>query len=538
MRRTAQEFNYQLVVQRVYEEGEEELLDDENGDESSGRNSGLDRDEKVFLLDESLHFRSEVRETGEKVFAWRDISGDPGDLYEFVCDDSVQSTLIAQLELIASQCQYERRYCRNSDNASEAELRQFTFAEDIPAASPTISRSPSVQLSPVASKEQNTAGMVSKHETRSGVASLKEKDIPKKGKATIAPPASRQPSIREVLAEVTAELHLFDFESGTFLLQDPSVKATVTEIGSWNYWLQIIGEERDWLGQPITADINPVFNFEYRSFIFNHYTDDGSAYSWLLRFEDNDTMENFQEGLMQAIWQHVNELKWNPKREEEKERDYVLNSFDALVLEDNPSEEDGESENDEAEESEDASQEGEQYDDVESENESTQEEDGNINSQLAVGYKHDRSFVVRGSKIGVFRHTSDNKLQFSTTINKIQTPKGALFSPKKAMLHSEDKNMLLQNEKDPHSIYRMDLEYGKIVDEWKVHDDIPANIITPVSVRKKSMTFVIGDCMDVSLTLSRNLPKCKESKLSSVCHIMLCIGLTPDYLAISWQLKS
>ena len=440
-----------------------------------------------------------MRETGEKVFAWRDFSGDPGDLYEFVCDDSVQSALIAQLELVATQCQYERKYCKSSDTATEVELRQFVFAEDIPAASPTISRSPSVQLSPVVSKEQNSAGMGPKHETRLKALSSKEKEISKKSKATMAPPASKQPSIREVLAEVTTELHLFDFESGTFLLQDPSVRATVTEVGTWNYWLQIIGEERDWLGQSITADINPVFNFEYRSFIFNHYAEDGSAYSWLLRFEDDDTMENFQEGLMRAIWQHVNECKWNPKKEEEKERDYVLNSFDALVLEDNPSEEDNESEKDEAEESEDTSQGSEQYDDEESENDSTHDEDGNINSQLAVGYKHDRSFVVRGSRIGVFRHTPDNKLQFSTTINKVQTPKGALFSPKKIMLHSEDKNMLLQNEKDPHSIYRMDLEYGKVVDEWKVHDDIPANIITPVSVRNQFMIIVLSDFMSVTL---------------------------------------
>ncbi len=30
---------------------------------------------------------------------------------------------------------------------------------------------------------------------------------------------------------------------------------------------------------------------------------------------------------------------------------------------------------------------------------------GPPNKSLAVGYKHDRSFVVRGSQIGVFKHT-------------------------------------------------------------------------------------------------------------------------------------
>jgi len=32
------------------------------------------------------------------------------------------------------------------------------------------------------------------------------------------------------------------------------------------------------------------------------------------------------------------------------------------------------------------------------------------NSALAVGYKSDRSFVVRGDRIGVFKHTDDDRL--------------------------------------------------------------------------------------------------------------------------------
>lgn len=61
IRRTGQEFQYQLVIQRAFEEGEEELADDDDG---QGASDSLDKDEKVFLLDQSLHFRSEVREGG------------------------------------------------------------------------------------------------------------------------------------------------------------------------------------------------------------------------------------------------------------------------------------------------------------------------------------------------------------------------------------------------------------------------------------------------------------------------------------------
>lgn len=51
------------------------------------------------------------------------------------------------------------------------------------------------------------------------------------------------------------------------------------------------------------------------------------------------------------------------------------------------------------------------------------------------------------------------------------------------MLHREDTSMIMQDANDPNSVYRLDLEYGKVVDEWKVHDDIPINIFAPESAR-------------------------------------------------------
>lgn len=255
--------------------------------------------------------------------------------------------------------------------------------------------------------------------------------------------------------------------------------AIVSEVGTWQYWLQIMSSEKDWLGQPVIADINPVFNFEYLSFIFNHYTEDGSAFSWLLRFKDQETEEQFQEGLMQALWEQLNETRW--KKTDKDEQQYVLDAFQDLTMED--AQEEGEEEEEE-EVVEDDGQKSEHYDSGESEDDVViRDEDGNVNSQLAVGYKHDRSFVVRGSKIGVFKHTPNNNLEFSTNISKVETPGGKLFSPKKVMLHQEDTNMILQKEDDPHSLYRMDLEYGKVVDEWKVHDDVPVKSFIPAQVK-------------------------------------------------------
>lgn len=475
IRRTGQEFQYQLVIQRAYEEGEEELAEDDDG---QGASDSLDKDEKAFLLDQNLHFRSEVREGGSKILAWRDLSGDVGDLFEFVCDPSVPSDKVATFELAAFQCQYERKYRQSAQRATEEELQEFSFQEErpIPSASPIASPT-KTRTHSVASRDSAMVRDAGYTRSKKQLAAPAVTD-----EQTVAPPSAAQPEARGILTKERAELHLFDFQTGTFVLQDSNVTATVTEVGDWKYWLQISGENKDWLGQEVVADINPVFNFEYLSFIFNHYDDAGSAYSWLLRFKDQETEERFQQGLLQALWEQLNEVKWTKVKDNDK--DYVLDAFQDLTMED-AEEAEKEEEEDEEEEEEDTNdgQRSEHYDsDEEQDDVVTRDADGNVNSQLAVGYKHDRSFVVRGSKIGVFKHTPDNNLEFSTNISKVETPKGKLFSPKKVMLHAEDSNLILQNNDNPNSLYRMDLEYGKIVDEWKVHDDIPVETFAPESV--------------------------------------------------------
>ncbi|QIW96323.1 hypothetical protein AMS68_001841 [Peltaster fructicola] len=299
---------------------------------------------------------------------------------------------------------------------------------------------------------------------------------------TKAPKSRAAPTSREILANEKAELHLFDFTSGLFVQQDSVVQAKVFELGDWEYWLQISGSEQEWLGQKVVPDINPVFNIEHLSFIFNAYSDDGSAYSWLLRFSDREIIDRFQHGLMQALYEHANQVKW-AKIASDYERDYVLDAFNDLVLEDPTKDDQREAEaEEEDEEYEDAETGRPDFDEDEDEDEEDEfEKDGNTNSQLAVGAMHDRSFVLRGNKIGVFSHADNNQLKYSTTINDVKTPKGKGFAPKKVMLHSEDRNMVLQNADNPNSLFRMDLEYGKVVDEWKIDDDIPVDVFTPAN---------------------------------------------------------
>ena len=127
---------------------------------------------------------------------------------------------------------------------------------------------------------------------------------------------------------------------------------------------------------------------------------------------------------------------------------------------------------------------------------------GEKNSQLTVGYNYDRSFVVRGNQIGVFKHNPDS-LEYSTTIENIKGLDGKTFSPAKVsssflswfhwspkklflflfflflflflfffffffqtMLHNQDSSMVLMNPNNSHSLYKLDLTYGQVVEEW------------------------------------------------------------------------
>lgn len=51
------------------------------------------------------------------------------------------------------------------------------------------------------------------------------------------------------------------------------------------------------------------------------------------------------------------------------------------------------------------------------------------NSQLMVGYKGDRSYVVRGNKIGVFDHSADHEVKYFKSVANIAV-KGKSFKPK------------------------------------------------------------------------------------------------------------
>ncbi|CAG8782876.1 9718_t:CDS:2, partial [Racocetra fulgida] len=170
---------------------------------------------------------------------------------------------------------------------------------------------------------------------------------------------------------------------------------------------------------------------------------------------------NFKKKFAQAMYETLNE-----SRAKEEEQEYFMNAY----------QEDVEMTDAESTDKEDTEEEDD--DDASDDNIDTKGVEGeSANSQLIVGYKHDRSFVLKGNKIGVFKHTDDDRIELTTNIGEIKGLGGSrLINPSKGMLHEEDSTMVLMDPQDEHNLFKMDLEYGKIVEEWNVHDVVPVTI--------------------------------------------------------------
>lgn len=247
-------------------------------------------------------------------------------------------------------------------------------------------------------------------------------------------------------------------------------------------------------------------------FNFSADTSDGSVetYTWLLRLPDENGFSRLQSEVSAALFEDKwGQGSWNKLKEDERE--YSRKAYleeDADMWDDSQEEHDEgedygtsaavEDDEDEFEEDEEEEPVAQRDSDVDSDSEDERPvpkrpskyapigvKKRAKNSALAVGYKEDLSFVVQGDMIGVFKQQREGgkKLKFVTSIVNLTAPgsNGKSFTPGKVMLHNQDTSMILQNPLAPGSLYRLDLETGKVVDEYKVSEDFSIKNFIPDS---------------------------------------------------------
>ncbi|KAH9938170.1 VID27 cytoplasmic protein [Fomitopsis serialis] len=427
------EHNFQLVVTRVYEEGDQELLEDEEETD----------EERVFLISEELEFRSTTSEE-DPCFVWRDLDGDVDEFYEFVAPGTNAPTR-AFFETCMYRAMYERKYRKSADDTADADLQEF------------------IRLPPSEKDKGKAIESVAPTEPMPTTASTSATTAP--APTTTAPaPATEDPNAKVLVAH-PAELHLWDLDQG-FFVKHADVTAKIAQhasTGPFDYWLLVTTDEGPLLAHRVTSDMNQRWALKMLAFTWNYVSDTGSQSSWCLRFETSEAYEQFQMLFSRALWESLNNYSWEKAKAEEQA--YVLSSqVQDVEMQDVEDEE--EDEEDVAKELDKSDEES----DSETETEPEPEEEGGPpplgkgqrNSQLTVGYKGDRSYVVRGGNIGVFAHTGDNAVKYHATIAHLETPKGKEFAPKHVMLHDQDTKMVLMNPGAPNSLFSLDIERGKI----------------------------------------------------------------------------
>lgn len=463
IRKTESEFQHQLLVQRVYEEGEEAFEDTEEEDR-------LDDEEWCYLIDEALEISYFADSDGHIVVSWKDLNGDIGDRFEFICEKGTKGEVFDKFETVAKQCMFERKY--QVPVKATDDLDEFDFPPPVEA-----------EVEPVAVEEPAPVAPITPAKSpKSPEPKSAEPKSPEAASSSAASPAvASMPLFDTTLGTSSAELHIFDAATGAFELQNAHTTVNIEQVSKqWEYWLTVSSATKPILGMPITSEMNPCFNYEHTSFIFNYFAPSGAGFSWLLKFGSFEELESFQNVFMQALWQRLHRQKYAAAPETEK--DYLSEAFGQMDIDDEALEDLPEEDEEEEDEFEDAVQGPARdfSDDEEFDNDEVFGKNGDLdkNKLLAVGTSNDRSYVVRGNRIGVFKNTADNELEFATTIENITRPDKTAFNPDKMMLHYQDKHIVLQDKTQGNSLFKMDLEYGKVVDEWQVSDDSKNSVVS------------------------------------------------------------
>lgn len=380
---------------------------------------------KTFALSRGMVFTRDTDDEGQVLFRWK--SSEAKGKYdgcEFVLSPETTLSTVEIFHMVFAQCLWEALEKRPQSEASDSEWQ---------------------------------AHMIVAGDKRDGKLFNPDRDI--------------------CFESAPALFYLFDAQSGIFVpaKDEQPVRAIITPSGKSCFDLNIV-RTADLVilhCQPIDPDATLHTDRGSASFIWCHFNGEGLTWTFSLRFENILQLMELSNAMGQAVYEVLNGVKV-----EEENREYFMNSFAPDTRMESPppstnepyiseSEEEGEHAPSEYESEEDEREEG-----AENPNEYSMPRGGGqtSNQALAVGYKHDRSFVTRGHSMSVFKHTVDDSILLHTNIDQLKSSKtGRSLNPTKMMLHQEDQTMLLMDSDNPGTLYKMDLEYGKVVEDWQVH---------------------------------------------------------------------
>ncbi|KAJ3340341.1 hypothetical protein HDU83_007115 [Entophlyctis luteolus] len=250
--------------------------------------------------------------------------------------------------------------------------------------------------------------------------------------------------------------------------------AELIRTSKFEFTLVISDESQAYISQPLDASMNPQFNSHACCFVWLWKDDVNSdtVYPWSVKFADASGEALFRDAFGACLYEVLNKSEFLKVKAED--RPWIVNAYkeDVEMADADAREEDDEDEGS----NEDSDEDDDRYQDA-VDGGAPGDKTAKI-TNLTIG-KRDRSYFVRGQSIGVLSHPSGNSLEYSTVINNVASLDNKAFTPSKVLLHDGDRSMLLMHPNKEHTVYRMDLGVGKVVEEWTIDDVTPVHEIIP-----------------------------------------------------------
>ncbi|KAH3660279.1 hypothetical protein OGAPHI_006865 [Ogataea philodendri] len=451
IRETSLPFNYQLSINKAVEAGQDALDDDELDAEDHDDDFDADSTSlKSFLIDEKLRFCL-YQKYGTYVIAWKDLDGDIGDMFEFRVSPSGSVDSINQFMLALYKCEYERKYKKSSLALKSDDLKEFVYDrdslfEDIPDMLSSLRSSVNIQPS----------------------GQLDDSDSEDKFEDAVETADSK------LVKQTQADVLMYDETEQDYVLKAEAATVKILQTGLWMFSLDVSAPalKNSPVATVISNSIDPVFDFGSLSFTFNVDTAQ-SVLTWAFQFASRELYESFQQSFTQCLYEATNKTSWVKLKNDEQ--DFLIDSIRNLNID----EMDVDSESDESEDEESYKfKDGKLFlsDDEDEDDENgllKRFNAGGVNSGMKMAYKDNLAFVSRGNKLGVFKMGSEAKPVFSTAIENISSAskKGKAINPGNMMLQKGDTVMIIQDKDNKDNLYKMDLEYGKVVEDWQFKKD-------------------------------------------------------------------
>lgn len=248
-------------------------------------------------------------------------------------------------------------------------------------------------------------------------------------------PTTMNTSFKDVVEYSLFKSELYDYE-----LEDANANLAIYKDGPYDYWISIEKNRDDvYSRSKIEAKMNPKFTTSGQ-LKWNTFTDNGIAFSHMIRFKNATTYDQFKRLFVQ--WMYESSQKQPSTTVHDDDMKYYTQSYDdAMDVDDSASDDDGDYEEDDTEDP-------------------HAPASKHTYKTMSLGQSKDICLVSQDNVIDMYRigRNGTSTIQFSETLDM------PCNDINKMVMMDQDEKVLLLNE---NNVCQVDIERGKIVREWK-----------------------------------------------------------------------